>query len=117
MGSLVSVDVFIDPLASEPVILSNFSTSYDVFVNRNVTLTCEAVGHPPLTSLEWNWDVGSDDGISVNPTMVNDKRSLSHLVISHVTKNHTGNYTCTARNYVGSASIRTEVIAWHGNPC
>ena len=91
-----------DLLAVQPDI-TNTTVSDNIIEGNNITITCEATGIP-LPTIVWtvNGRVLMSD--SVNTTTGNGVvlRVTDTLTIMNVSREHTGVYTCSANNSVGS---------------
>ena len=72
---------------------------------NNITITCEATGIP-LPTIVWTFSGRILMSDSVNTTTVNGDvlRVTERLTIMNVSREHTGVYTCSANNSVGSGN-------------
>ena len=72
---------------------------------NNITMTCEATGIP-LPTIVWTFSGRVLMSDSVNTTTGNGDvlRVTETLTIMNVSREHTGVYTCSANNSVGSDS-------------
>lgn len=84
-------------------IIASFEFDESVFYGEGVQITCHVPkGDKPL-NFKWTFNGGDVSSLSgVNIINVGDRGSA--LIISMVTAEHSGNYTCTASNIVASAS-------------
>ena len=79
----------------------------------DVTITCESIGDP-LPTIRWNIadEAGVLIGDSVNHTGIRNALIVErNLTVPNVSREHTGVYTCSANNSIGSdnRSIRITV--------
>ena len=71
---------------------------------NNITITCEATGIP-LPTIVWTFSgtVLMSDSVNITTTVNGDVlRVTETLTIMNVSREHTGVYTCSANNSVGS---------------
>ena len=91
-------------LAVHPNITSIVLVTGDITVEgNNITITCEATGIP-LPTIVWTFSGRVLMSDSVNTTTGNGDvlRVTETLTIMNVSREHTGVYTCSARNSVGN---------------
>ena len=71
---------------------------------NNITITCEATGIPlPTTVWTFSGTVLMSDSVNITTTVNGDVlRVTERLTVMNVSREHTGVYTCSANNSVGS---------------
>lgn len=84
---------------------SNVSSPYIVLEGQPATLKCTVIAANPKTGLEWTW-FKSDS----RNTNVSDKNTY---VIISITRNESGNYSCAAKNSVGTSEEAILVVDVH----
>ena len=91
-----------DLLAVQPDI-TNITVSDNIIEGHNITITCEATGIP-LPTIIWTFSGRVLMSDSVNTTTGNGDvlRVTETLTVMNVSREHTGVYTCSANNSVGS---------------
>ena len=83
--------------------ITNITVSDNIIEGNNITITCEATGIP-LSTIVWTFSGRVLMSDSVNTTTGNGGvlRVTEALTIMNVSRKHTGVYTCSANNSVGS---------------
>lgn len=106
-----------DPNAGPPGVRLLSVSSPVVVAGNNITLSCEAEANPSLTSLTF-YHNGEVVAQSMNGVELlrwqSGNTSTVHIVITSGSTSHSGNYTCTAVNFLGHESAHTE-LSVHGN--
>ena len=78
-------------------------------MNRN--FTCEATGYPIPTVTWHRVDGSSTDGVSMSENILTEDNSvIANLMITNVSTEHTGAYTCTANNSISSDSRTIRIV-------
>ena len=74
----------------------------------NINFTCEARGSPTPTVI---WSRTNDDIVSMSNNATTRSGSVfANLLITNVSREDTGVYTCTANNSLGIDSINVRII-------
>ena len=83
--------------------ITNITVIDNIIEGNNITITCEATGIP-LPTIVWTFSGRVLMSDSVNTTTGNGDvlRVTETLTIMNVSREHTGVYTCSANNSVGS---------------
>jgi len=108
-----TLSLIIEILLAAPVIDPHSLSIVKANIGDSLTLSCTSRGSPPDT-FTWRKERGS----YLQPTHVtkvtHTKASavfLAHYTIKHITSSHSGIYTCTVTNPMGSDSETIAVVA------
>ena len=106
LWSITSINFSYCIFVAEPKVTVAVDNLDDIEEGNDVTITCETKGNP-LPTVRWDItdEIGVVIGDNVNHTgNRNEKIIRRNLTISNILREHTGVYTCSANNSVGSDS-------------
>ena len=106
LWSITSINFSCCIFVAEPKVTVAVDNLDDIEEGNDVTITCETKGNPLPTV---RWDITDEIGVVIGDSVShtgnrNETIIRRNLTIPNISREHTGVYTCSANNSVGSDS-------------
>lgn len=81
---------------------SSLPNPYTVEEGNTAKLVCTLIDANPLTNITWKW--------FIKDKLIDPMNDGATYAIPNITRNGTGSYNCTARNYAGISEPATIIV-------